>query len=96
MGDFVINALEELRDSKGHICVHDLPEIFSLVEAGDWMQEYEFQHAEHIIKHVDGRHFRLNQGRSGSYYSDWYYDSTDICEVKQVTETVVVTKWVPA
>lgn len=92
----VIQLLESLRDSEGHICTHDLPEDFNLVEEGDWTQEHKFQHAEHILVHVaSGRHFCLNQGRSGSYHSDWYYDSTDLCEVKQVTETVVVTKWVP-
>ncbi|WVX92104.1 hypothetical protein [Aeromonas phage phiA014S] len=97
MGDFVINSLEELRDSEAHICIHDLPVTFSLVEEGSWEQEHKSQYAQHIIKHnATGRHFCLNQGRSGSYHSEWYYSETCISEVKQVTETVVVTKWVPA
>lgn len=91
----VIEQLELLRDDDGHICIYDLPEGFNVVEEGDWTQEHKYQNAEHIVLHVaSGRHFILNQGRSGSYHSDWYYSETYLTEVKQVTETVVVTKWV--
>lgn len=95
MSDTVIDILESLRDSDGHICIWDMPEEFTVVEEGDWTQEHKYQSAEHIIKHkLSGRHFCVSQSRSGSYHSDWYYGESDLSEVKQVTETITVTKWV--
>lgn len=90
-----IALLVECRDSEGHVCIHDLPHEFAVVEEGEWTQEHKYQQAEHIVKHNEsGKHYSLNQSRSGSYHSSWYYDATDIVEVKQVTETITVTKWV--
>lgn len=95
MSDTVIDVLEYLRDSDGHIRIWDMPEEFTIVEEGDWTQEHKYQYAEHIIKHEpSGRHFCISQSRSGSYHSDWYYGESDLSEVKQVTETITVTKWV--
>ena len=90
-----IAMLETLRDSDGHICIHDLPNEFRLVEEGDWTQEHKYQGAQHIVQHVaSGQYFGISQSRSGSHFSDWYYDASEIYGVHQVTETVVVTKWV--
>ena len=97
MPNHVLHELLGLRDSDNHICIHDLPEEFKCVEEGEWTQEHKSQSAEHIVKHVASeRHFCLNQVRYGSYHSGWDYYETGVTEVKQVTETVVVTKWVTA
>lgn len=94
MSDTVIDILESLRDSYGHICIWDMPEGFTVVEEGDLTQEHKYQTAEHIIKHEpSGRHFCIAQNRSGSYHHYWYYGESDLSEVKLVTETVTVTKW---
>lgn len=92
----IIAMLEEIRNADGHIYIQDLPEGFTLVVEGNWSQEHKQQYAEHIVMHSpSGRHFSLEQARSGSYHSDWYYEETYVDEVQKVTETVVVTKWVP-
>lgn len=70
-----------------------------LVETGEWEQDHKFQSLEIIF--TDGEKFyRGYIGRSGSYHSDWIYDSEvygadeieDVYEVEK--REVTVTKWV--
>lgn len=73
-------------------------EDFELVEDGDWISDGKYDHCSQVVKHLpSGKHYTYTLGRSGSYYSDYYYDYEDtvpdMLEVKQVTKTVTVTEW---
>lgn len=64
-----------------------------VVEEEDWTQDGKYQHSETIIKDNEGNFFCLNNNRSGSYHSDWYYGEPSVCQVKKVTKMVEVTSW---
>lgn len=46
-----------------------------------------------IIKH-DGNYFRITQSRSGSAFTDWYFDEADIEQVTEQEKVVKVREWV--
>ena len=95
MNQEVLDIIENLRDREGHISVDDLPEGFSIVEEGDWVDEGKYELRASIVKHEPSEtYWELHSDRSGSYYTDWYYGKTDITQVEPKEETVVVTKWV--
>lgn len=46
----------------------------TVVESGEWEQDHKSQSATMVF--TDGeKHYHASIGRSGSYYSDWDYDS---------------------
>ena len=45
-----------------------------------------------IIKH-DGNYFRITQSRSGSAFTDWYFDEADIEQVTEQEKVVTVRDW---
>jgi len=59
----------------------------TFIEASEWEQDGKFQSREVIFMH-DGRYYSICESRSGSPFSDWYYDSEDwgstvrCCEVR--------------
>ncbi len=77
---------------------------FDVIEEGEYEQDHKYQHATHIVKCTKspieqevGRTFFVNDSRSGSYHSDWYYNTEwnkDLtlteCEPKEIT----IKKWV--
>lgn len=73
--------------------------LVKVVKEGEWEQDHKFQSLELIF--TDGeKHYRGYIGRSGSYHSDWTYDSevygaTDLAEVFEVEQRqITVTKWI--
>jgi len=92
----LLTALNELRCNDGDIDIYDIDEsVWEVTEEGDWTQDHKYQSSESILTHIEsGRHFCLSRNRSGSYHTDWYYGEAHVCEVKPVTETVTITKWV--
>jgi len=73
----------------------DAPEGFEIIEEGDWVQDHKYQCREIVFK-FEEKCYSLNESRSGSYHSDWYYESddwgdeVDAYEVEPVeTKTVV-------
>lgn len=66
---------------------------FLLVEEGEWVNNYkDYDIKESIYKHVgSGKFYAYYDSRSGSYYSDYEYDSPD--ELVEVTpvETKTIT-----
>lgn len=87
--------LEEVRGKHtGHIFLDDVPEDFLVIEEGDWISEHKYEYSSHILKHKPtDTHWMLGCSRSGSYYTDYYYDRTEIQQVTPVQEVVTVTKW---
>ena len=70
---------------------------FELIEEGEFTQDYKYQNATNIYKELStGRMFALDISRSGSPFTDWYYDledqdTLDLYEVEKVE--VVSHKW---
>ena len=68
---------------------------FQIIEDGDWVNEYkDYDLKETIVQQKStGKYFRIDQSRSGSYYSDYEYDDPKITEVAKVEKIVRSTTW---
>jgi len=69
----------------------DLDESWKMVDEGDWTDEGKYQNCEMIVE-KNGQYFAIALGRSGSYYTDWYYDEPECYPVERKEITTV--KWV--
>ena len=75
----------------------EYPVGFTAVEEGDWIQDGKYQNKE-IVFGFQGKYYFLNEGRSGSPFTDWNYDSEywpeelDVPEAIASTETITVWK----
>ena len=81
---------EEIKD----IARGDDPD-FVVIKAGDWINDYKDYDIREIIvqQKTTGKYFRIDQSRSGSYYSDYEYDDPEITEVAKVVKKVEVVSW---
>lgn len=82
-------------DQAKDICWEDTDE-FKIVEDGDWVDDGKYSHRE-VIFSKENKFYSLSVSRSGSYYTDYYYDWEDTdkfeCpEVEAVEKTVTVWK----
>lgn len=59
---------------------------------GEWEQDGKHQTRESVLL-FKGSHFMLQQSRSGSYHTDWYYSDSYLHEVERREETKVVVSW---
>lgn len=73
---------------EGFIGEDELPEDFVLVDDDDWTQDHKYQYLCQIFKDGEGNYFCINNSRSGSYHTDWYYGTPDISQVKRVENEV--------
>lgn len=80
---------EEIKD----IAWGDNPD-FVVIE-GDWINEYKDCDVREVIvqQKTTGKYFRINQSRSGSYYSDYEYYDPDITEVTKIVKRVETVYW---
>lgn len=67
------------------------------VEDDDWTQDHKYQHRQVVYystKH--DVHVAVNETRSGSYHSDWYYNEPDVdlVEKRERVVTKTITEWV--
>lgn len=62
-----------------------------IVEDDQWTQEGKYQVSSTIVKDNEGNYFCLNNHRSGSYHTDWYYGEPCISQVKRVEKVVTKT-----
>jgi hypothetical protein len=68
-------------------------EGWEMAEDDSWTQDCKYQFIANVVRHVDsGRCFCVQQGRTGSYHTDWYYDSPTIGMEVRLVEKVVTTK----
>jgi hypothetical protein len=74
--------------------IWELPENCEVASEGDWVQDGKYQHCESIVKFED-EFFSVNESRSGSYHTDWYYNDTYIFPVERREETIVKVSWAP-
>ena len=89
MSKELIKELETLVEESG-FDLEDL-EGAEIVEEGDWVSEGKYEVCESILKYKE-KLFCMVQSRSGSYYTDYYYDEPHFYEVepKEVTKTIYV------
>jgi len=73
----------------------EYPVGFTAVEEGDWVQVYKQQLKEIVFKYQD-HFYSLTESRTGSPFTDWYYDSeywpdeVDLVEVVPVEKIIKV------
>jgi hypothetical protein len=87
--EYVKQHLDSYGD--GFIGEDELPEDFTLVEDDDWTQEHKYQYHVAIYKDGEGNYFQIQNTRSGSYHTDWYYGEPYINQVKRVEKVVTKT-----
>lgn len=61
------------------------------VVAGEWVQDGKYQYHEEIVQDNEGNYFCINNNRSGSYHTDWYYGEPSVSQVKRVEKVVTKT-----
>jgi hypothetical protein len=62
-----------------------------VVVSGEWVQDGKYQYHEEIVQDNEGNYFCINNNRSGSYHTDWYYGEPSVCQVKRVEKVVTKT-----
>lgn len=67
----------------------DYSEAYEVIEEGEWTQDNKYQHREIIFKY-QGKYYSLTESRSGSPFTDWYYDSDDWDDEVEAPEVVPV------
>lgn len=69
----------------------------TVVNIGKWRDEGKYQHKTNIVGDNDGNLYSLSDSRSGSYHSDYHYNSewawgaeVELTPVKAVEKTITV------
>jgi hypothetical protein len=66
-------------------------EGLTLIEDGEWVSEGKYDYRESIIRDDNtGKFYNVGEGRSGSYFTDYYYDSEDWPEELELNEVAKV------
>lgn len=64
-------------------------EGLKIVQEGHWSQDHKTQSCETVVS-FKGEFFEIQQSRSGSYHTDWYYSDTYVLPVERVEVTKVI------
>lgn len=80
---------------EGYFGEDDIPEGMELVCDEDWTQSGKYQYSFTVYKDAEGNHFGVNNSRSGSYHTDWYYGTPQLGQYKPVEKVVTTIEWVP-
>ena len=66
-----------------------------VIEEGDWVIYHKsYQDKISIVKY-NNKFYSIRENRSGSYFTDYYYDDPNICEVTSKEVMVPTVQWVP-
>lgn len=65
-------------------------EGYTLIEGSEWEQDSKSQ-SRFLIFEFEGKTYKVWQSRSGSPFTDWYYDECDV-DAYEVERVEVVTK----
>lgn len=84
--------IENTEDLIGLIGGYDT-EGYKVIEEGDWVSSGKYEEKECIIQDINtGKYYRIFADRTGSYYSDYYYNYySEAVEVEQIEK--VITCW---
>lgn len=63
------------------------------VEKGEWIDEGKYSYCSDIYSTEDGNHFKIDNSRSGSYHTDYYYNEPNVYQVKPVVKTITKIVW---
>ena len=75
----------------------DIPDNVKIIEEGDWIDDGKYSFQE-IVFSMDDKFYEISNSRSGSYFSDYYYDweewddEVEVSEVRKIE--VIKTKWI--
>lgn len=58
---------------------------FKIIEEGDWISDHKYQFKDIIFQYED-KFYCLSESRTGSYHTDYYYESEDWPEQVEVPE----------
>lgn len=64
------------------------PEL-TIINEGSWIDDGKYSFRTSYVK-IEDKYYEIEQSRSGSYYTDYYYDDPEVYEV--IPEEVVITK----
>lgn len=70
---------------------NDEDPALEIIQDGNWIDEGKRSFRNSIVK-IEGRYYEIEQCRSGSYYTDYYYDDPEVYEV--TPKEIVITKTV--
>ena len=84
----VMNSTDIQNALKEGASPEDLGEV---VYEDEWTQSGKWQYQSTVIKDQDGNHWRINEARAGSYWTDYEYDEPTVDAVEPYE--AVVTKW---
>ncbi len=62
----------------------------TIVEKGLWVSDWKYETKETIVLY-EGKHYCIDESRTGSYYSDYEYGDPIVYEVEPYE--ITVTKW---
>lgn len=94
-----MTELEELQkyakeNGEHYFGIDDLPDDWEEIDDGQWVDEGKYSYNTTIVS-KNGKFFAIDQSRSGSYFSDYFYDKAEVYEVERTEKTITVTTWVP-
>ena len=82
---------QDLRDMIVEMYNDEDPEL-KFVVYGSWIDDGKYAFKECIVGYKD-KYYKIEQSRSGSYYSDYYYEDPEVIEVTKRVEMVETTFW---
>jgi hypothetical protein len=73
--------------------------VYMVEEEGQWISEGKYEYKDIIFSVLNlNKFYMLSISRSGSYFSDWYYDFEDWNEeiecMEVISKEVTVTHWI--
>ena len=85
---------EAYNKNERYVDIDCLPWQLKEVELGEWIDDGKYSHCSDIYQDDVGNHFEINNSRSGSYHTDYYYNEPDVYQVIPKVETITRVKWV--
>ncbi|QQG32236.1 hypothetical protein CkP1_0073 [Citrobacter phage CkP1] len=90
---------EIMEDHNGYSDNYDFEdsEYLEEVEDDDWTQDHKYQYRQ--VVYYSKKHdvyVAVNESRSGSYHTDWYYSEPDVSLVEKQERVVTktITEWI--
>lgn len=71
-------------------------EKYELIDEGEWLQDGKYQRCSFILGY-EGKCYSLSTHRSGSPFTDWYYeweDASEFTAYEVEQKEITITKWV--
>lgn len=83
---------EHLRDAVLNGVVGETDHGITLIEEGQWASEGKYERAAYIFQ-FEGKFYRVKDSRTGSYFTDYFYESggwRDEVECEEVEKVEVI------